>query len=133
MLTTRCGMVPCREWRLNSTPRGMRMNEDDVRWPLRGPCLCGAITLEVDALAGPLLISHCRECHKSAGAAFIAVMPLLIGDFRVRDTLAALTSYRVTLHKARYFCACCGCPVYSARDGADSVRVRACGCIAAAA
>ncbi len=101
------------------------MNEVDGRWPLFGQCLCGAITLLVDALAGPLMFCHCRECRKSAGAAFIAVVPVSIGDFHLRDPLAALKSYRATTHKARYFCARCGCPIYSARDASDSVRVRA--------
>lgn len=101
------------------------MNEVNSPRPLLGQCLCGAISLTVDALAGPLMFCHCQECRKSAGAPFIAVVPVLVRDFHVRDTRAALTSYRVTPHKARHFCVCCGCPVYSARDGGHTVRVRA--------
>lgn len=51
------------------------MNEVNSPRPLLGQCLCGAILLTVDALAGPLTFCHCQECRKSAGAPFIAVVP----------------------------------------------------------
>ncbi len=101
------------------------MNEVDGRWPLLGQCLCGAITLQVDALAGPLMFCHCRACRKSSGAPFIAVIPVSMCDFHLSDPQAVITSYRVTPHKARYFCKRCGCPIHSIRDGAEEVRVRA--------
>ena len=71
------------------------------------------------------MFCHCLECRKSAGAPLIAVVRVVARDFHLNDLRATLTSYRVTPHKARYFCACCGCPVYSARDGGETVRVRA--------
>jgi hypothetical protein len=90
-----------------------------------GGCLCGAVTVAVDAVAGPLMFCHCRECRKSAGAPFLAVLPVPCSAFRLHDPTQRLTAFRVTPHKARYFCSACGSPVYSQRDGADTVRVRA--------
>ncbi len=93
--------------------------------PISGTCLCGAITVLVTSIAGPLMFCHCRECRKSAGAPFIAVLPVPVSAFQLDDGGQRLAAYRVTPHKARYFCSTCGSPVYSQRDGADTVRVRA--------
>ncbi len=93
--------------------------------PIDGACLCGAITVVLEAIAGPLMFCHCRECRKSAGAPFIAVLPVPTSAFQLHDLRQRLAAYRVTPNKARYFCSACGSPVYSQRDGADTVRVRA--------
>ena len=93
--------------------------------PIVGACLCGAIKVVVTAITGPLMFCHCRECRKSAGAPFIAVLPVPVSAFQLEDVRQRLAAYRVTPIKARYFCSACGSPVYSQRDGADTVRVRA--------
>lgn len=101
------------------------MGADRAMPLLAGVCLCGAITATVEAIAGPLVFCHCRECRKTAGAPFLAVLPVPVSAFQLRDPTRRLTAYRVTPHKARYFCAACGSPIYSQRDGADTLRLRA--------
>jgi len=71
------------------------------------------------------MFCHCRECRKSAGAPFLAVLPVPRSAFHLRDPEHRLASYRATPGKARSFCAACGSPAFSLRDGADTVRVRA--------
>ena len=93
--------------------------------PISGACLCGAITVVVDDIAGPLMFCHCRECRKSTGAPFLAVLPVPLVAFHLRDPRQQLRGYRASAHKLRSFCGTCGSPLYSQRDGADAVRVRA--------
>lgn len=68
---------------------------------------------------------HCAQCRKTAGGAFIAVFPVRQADFDIIDRGANVSAYCASPGKARYFCRRCGSPLYSQRDGADTVRVRA--------
>ncbi len=34
---------------------------------INGSCLCGAVTLEIDAECGPIGACHCTQCRKSSG------------------------------------------------------------------
>lgn len=79
----------------------------------------------VEAIAGPLMFCHCRACRKSAGAAMLAVVPVPCAAFQLHDPYQQLRAWRASPHKQRIFCATCGSPLYSQRDGDDIVRVRA--------
>ena len=92
---------------------------------IRGACLCGGIEVDVTALAGAVVYCHCSQCRKTAGAPFLAVVPVLRVDFELRDPQRLLAQHRASSNKARYFCGRCGAPIYSHRDGAETVRVRA--------
>ena len=92
---------------------------------LRGQCLCGAITVMLTGTPGALMYCHCRQCRKSAGAPFQAVLPIAASASLLDDLRQQLRSYRASPGKARYFCAACASPIYSQRDDADVVRVRA--------
>ena len=93
--------------------------------PLTGSCLCGAIQLRFTRAPGPLMYCHCRQCRKAAGAPFQAVLPFASTALSLEDPKQHLRAYRATATKARYFCGVCGSPIYSQRDGASQVRVRA--------
>jgi hypothetical protein len=94
-------------------------------WPRTGRCLCGAIGITVHAAAGGLVYCHCAQCRKTAGSAFIAVVPAWRRDVEVADPAARARSYRASPDKARWFCGACGSPLWSARDGAEQWRIRA--------
>lgn len=90
-----------------------------------GQCLCGAVQIDVRAPAGALIYCHCAQCRKTAGSAFIAVVPVALGDCEISDPQACTRAYSASAGKTRYFCGHCGSPLYSRRDGAMMVRVRA--------
>ena len=93
--------------------------------PIAGRCLCGGITMTVHEIAGALMFCHCRACRKSVGAPFVAALPVPTGAFFLHDPAQHMAAFRMTPHMARYFCSTCGSALYSQRDGADTVRVRA--------
>jgi hypothetical protein len=91
---------------------------------LEGSCLCGAVRYEIDGELGPVVLCHCSMCRKAQGSAFTANAPVPARAFRIVQGEAALRAYRSSPHKVRVFCATCGSPIYSRRDGADDLRIR---------
>tara|TARA_Y100001934_G_C11858845_1_gene543234 strand:+ start:146 stop:586 length:441 start_codon:yes stop_codon:yes gene_type:complete len=50
--------------------------------PITGSCLCGAVRIEIDEVAGPLELCHCNRCRKLAGSAFLAAIEVRAEHFR---------------------------------------------------
>ena len=92
---------------------------------MRGGCLCGGIRIALNRSPGALIYCHCSQCRKTAGSAFNAVVPIDANAFEVSDPDALLRAFRASPGKVRYFCGCCGAPIYSRRSGSNTVRVRA--------
>jgi hypothetical protein len=90
-----------------------------------GQCACGAIRVHLSGAPGALVYCHCAQCRKTAGAPFIAVIPVAETACEIEDPQGLLREFRATPGKARCFCAGCGAPILSRRDGAAVVRVRA--------
>ena len=86
--------------------------------PLNGGCLCGAIRYTIGAPVSELRACHCTTCQKVSGAGGSVNAIVASKDFRmVKGTPKRFTvtadSGRI-LH--RYFCADCGCHIYSQRE-----------------
>ena len=92
---------------------------------MRGGCLCGGIRIALSRSPGALVYCHCSQCRKTAGSAFNAVVPIDANAFELSDPDALLRAFRASSGKVRYFCGCCGAPIYSRRNGSNTVRVRA--------
>jgi hypothetical protein len=92
---------------------------------LTGHCLCEAIVVRIAASPAPMVLCHCSQCRKTAGAPFNCVFPIPRAHFELDDSLGLLREFRSSPNKARYFCRRCGAAIYSMRENADSVRVRA--------
>ena len=90
-----------------------------------GHCLCGGVRVSVRRAAGPLVLCHCSQCRRATGAPFQAVFPVALEAFALDDPGGLVRTYRASPGKARCFCSRCGAPLYSRRDGAAEVRVRA--------
>ncbi len=90
-----------------------------------GHCLCGAIRVYVRGPLAPMVYCHCRQCRRTAGAPFLAVLPVAPEAFTLEDPQRLLGEFRASPDKARCFCTRCGAPVLSRRDGVPVVRVRA--------
>jgi len=92
---------------------------------IEGRCACGAITVRIQGPLGALTFCHCRTCRKATSAPYLAALPVAAAAFELNDPQALRCGYRSSPDKVRYFCARCGSPLYSQRDGASEVRVRA--------
>lgn len=90
-----------------------------------GHCLCGAIRVCVRGPLAPLVYCHCAQCRRTAGAPFLAVLPVAEEAFTLEDPRRLLGEFRASPGKVRCFCTRCGAPVLSRRDGVPGVRVRA--------
>jgi len=94
-------------------------------WPFRGHCLCRAVAITLRAVAGPLVYCHCGQCRKTAGSAFIAVVPAHRADVTIADPQHCARAYRASPDTARWFCGRCGAALWSERDGLAQLRIRA--------
>ena len=93
-----------------------------------GRCLCGSIEIECRFSMNEslkLVYCYCDSCRKSTGAPKLAVFPAPIRAVKIRDEKASLTGYESSSGKTRYFCKECGASIYSQRDGATDLRLRA--------
>ncbi len=75
---------------------------------MKGSCLCGSVTYEVDALAAPIVHCHCRKCRKAHGSAFSTTARVNRDDFRWTKGAALLRHFESTPGKRRHFCSQCG-------------------------
>jgi hypothetical protein len=80
-----------------------------------GGCLCGAIRYEYDGEVGPAGYCHCADCRRISGSAFGVSVRVKAAGFRIVSgvpkgfTKTGDSGRTVT----RYFCADCGCPLYT--------------------
>lgn len=91
---------------------------------VHGSCLCGGIRIRITGAPGAIVCCHCRQCRKTAGSAFQAVLPVARDACDIDDPERLLRYWRATPGKQRWFCGRCGSPVYSQRQGADTLRLR---------
>lgn len=90
-----------------------------------GSCLCGGIQFRIHTDIPPIQICHCSQCRKAQGSAFAGNAPIAAADFELVSGQALMQAYEATPGKRRWFCKCCGSPIYSERDSLPGVlRVR---------
>jgi len=78
---------------------------------LTGACLCGAVTYEIDHVAGDVAdICHCAECRRASGAASLPWVQVPPGRFRL--TKGTARAYASSPQAKRWFCGDCGTPLY---------------------
>ncbi len=83
---------------------------------VRGSCLCGAFTFEVDEFSGPFEICHCTRCRKRSGSNGIAMVGTDASRYRVTSRTTAITSYEAPILNQpppyhSHFCSICGSPL----------------------
>jgi hypothetical protein len=83
---------------------------------IRGSCLCGAVTFEIDRAAGPAEFCHCNRCRKVSGSASLLSIYVSRNDYRFLSgrelvkTYDAPILYRPPAYRS-LFCGNCGSPV----------------------
>lgn len=88
-----------------------------------GSCLCGAIRVQIDGPIDSIVHCHCSRCRKTSGTAFATNGFVQRSAFQVFHDDGALRAYSDRPETQRFFCSCCGSPVYSA-NVADPSRIR---------
>ena len=72
---------------------------------VKGGCLCGGVTYEVDGPLRPVVACHCVQCRKTSGH-YVAATQAAIADITVEG--GTLAWYRSSDHAERGFCGRCG-------------------------
>jgi hypothetical protein len=79
---------------------------------ISGGCACGAIRYETDADPVAMLNCHCRDCQRSTGSAYAAVMVMPGTEVRLQGEPRYFKTVGNAGHAVeRGFCANCGSPV----------------------
>lgn len=95
---------------------------------IRGSCLCGAVTFEVERAVGPFELCHCNRCRKVSGSAFMAGVAVSRGEFRLLTGRDRIKRYEAPLLESppRYtvcFCLDCGSPLPDPDGGPASETI----------
>jgi hypothetical protein len=90
---------------------------------VRGSCLCGGVTFELDRAVGPFELCHCSRCRKSSGSAFVAGLGVRVKDFRLLSGADLIRTWEAPILESPpayrvAFCSRCGSPVPSPSEGA---------------
>ena len=83
---------------------------------IRGSCLCGGVTFEVERVVGPFELCHCNRCRKTSGSAFLAAVGVRREDFRWLSGRELVRVYDAPILESppayrSCFCERCGSPV----------------------
>lgn len=97
---------------------------------IRGSCLCGSVTFEIDRACGPAEYCHCNRCRKRSGSASLLTICVNTKDFRFltgRDLVRVYTA--PILHSPpayqSFFCSNCGSPVPEPAPQGESCEIPA--------
>ncbi|MEW6270881.1 MAG: GFA family protein [Thermodesulfobacteriota bacterium] len=97
---------------------------------IRGSCLCGGVTFEIDRAAGPFEICHCNRCRKVSGGAALATIGVRTESYRflagreLVRSFAAPILYGPPAYRS-LFCARCGSPVPEPEPEGDTLEIPA--------
>jgi hypothetical protein len=80
---------------------------------IRGSCLCGGVTFEMDRAVGPFELCHCSRCRKTSGSAFVAGLGVRRDEFRFLSGRELVRTYEAPILRSPpayrvCFCSRCG-------------------------
>lgn len=88
-----------------------------------GSCLCGEVAVEIKGAISSIIHCHCSLCRKNSGTAFATNGFVNTDEFSVTKGASKLSKYNFKIGRSRFFCSCCGSPIYSA-NADDKTRIR---------
>jgi hypothetical protein len=97
---------------------------------IRGSCLCGGVTFEIDRACGPVEYCHCNRCRKMSGSSALLTVRVNTKDYRLltgRDLVksyAAPVLYSPPAYRS-FFCANCGSLVPEPAPEGESFEIPA--------
>ena len=82
---------------------------------IRGSCLCGGVTFEIDRACGPAEYCHCNRCRKRSGSGSLLTVCVNTKDYRFLTGRDLVKMYAApVLHSPppyqSFFCTNCGSP-----------------------
>lgn len=97
---------------------------------IKGSCLCGKITFEIDKAVGPFEICHCNRCRKLSGSSGLAAVGVNTEDYRFLTGAESISSFAAPILHAPpayqvNFCSNCGSPVPAADPEGDWLEIPA--------
>lgn len=91
----------------------------------KGGCLCDAVRFEITGGIRNIVFCHCSRCRKVQGSAFATNGVVDRENFVLVKGKMRLTAYEELPGKIKFFCSCCGSPIYSSNSELpDVVRIR---------
>lgn len=88
-----------------------------------GSCLCGKVNVKITGNITSIIHCHCSLCRKNSGTAFATNGFVNADEFLITQGQDSLSGYAFKPGGTRYFCACCGSPIYS-ENTSDKSRFR---------
>jgi hypothetical protein len=97
---------------------------------IRGSCLCGGVTFEIDRACGPVEYCHCNRCRKVSGSSALLTVRVNTKDYRLLTGRELVKSYAAPiLHSPpayhSFFCSNCGGPVPEPAPAGESFEIAA--------
>jgi len=92
---------------------------------IKGSCLCGKVSYEVNGSGDKMYYCHCRMRRKASGSSFATNMLMKESEFEIKSGAELLKGFNSSPGETRYFCSECGSPIYGkaeARTGFISLR-----------
>ena len=83
---------------------------------IKGSCLCGGVTFEIDRAVGPMEICHCNRCRKVSGTASLVAVSVRKEDYHFIRGAELITTYQAPILNepppyVSMFCSRCGSQV----------------------
>ena len=92
---------------------------------INGSCLCGAFKFFISGELGPSFYCHCGRCKKASGTLFAVNSVIDEKQINVIDGKGSLSVFfNKDAGVARFFCKCCGSPIYSINYDKNICAVR---------
>ena len=97
---------------------------------IRGSCLCGGVTFEIDRACGPVEYCHCNRCRKVSGSASLLTVRVKTQDYRfltghdLVKTYCAPILYSPPAYRS-FFCSHCGSQVPPPSPDEESFEIAA--------
>ena len=88
-----------------------------------GKCLCGQVEVTITGEINDIIHCHCSLCRKNSGTAYATNGFINASEFEITSGKDKLSQFSFKPGRYRYFCTCCGSPVYSANEQ-DPARFR---------
>ena len=91
---------------------------------LKGGCLCGEISYEIDSVDMPIVHCHCQICRKAHAAPFASTAGVKREHFRWLKGVSSISTFESSPGKLRHFCKHCGSHLVAERLVQPYVIVR---------
>jgi hypothetical protein len=97
---------------------------------IRGSCLCGGVTFEIDRASGPAEFCHCNRCRKLSGSSSLLTIYVNTADYRFLAGRELVKAYAAPILYSppayqSFFCSNCGSPVPDPAPAGESLEIPA--------